>query len=144
MQYRSLMSLLTLPGFLSLVLVVIPRLATADDTTAEDEEAFRALDLTEDDYLSGKEAKSVLQYDQDGDKRVTKAEFLELMAGPGGGGFVYAGWCGDPACEEAIKAETKATIRVLLDEEFRSPEAPATCLWCGRPSQSEAVWAKAY
>ncbi|MGH7585678.1 MAG: proline--tRNA ligase [Gemmatimonadales bacterium] len=75
---------------------------------------------------------------------VTRDQFLELMAGEGGGGFVYAGWCGDAACEDAIKAETKATIRVLPDEEFRSPEAPAICLWCGRPSQSEAVWAKAY
>ena len=28
------------------------------------------------------------------------------------GGFVYAGWCGDAACETAIKEETKATIRV--------------------------------
>ena len=60
------------------------------------------------------------------------------------GGFVYAGFCGSTACEAEIKEETKATIRVLPDEEFRSPVAPTTCVWCGKPSVSEAVWAKAY
>jgi prolyl-tRNA synthetase len=60
------------------------------------------------------------------------------------GGFVYAGFCGSGTCEAEIKEQTKATIRVLPDEEFRSSVAPATCVWCGRPSVAEAVWAKAY
>ena len=72
----------------------------------------------------------------------TRDVLIARMEGPGG--FVYGGFCGDPACEAEIKEQTKATIRVLPDEEFRSPETPATCLWCGRPSQGEAVWAKAY
>ena len=72
----------------------------------------------------------------------TRAQLIERMEGEGG--FVYGGFCGDAACEAEIKEQTKATIRVLPDEEFRSPEAPAACLWCGRPSQAEAVWAKAY
>jgi len=68
--------------------------------------------------------------------------FREVMDGEGA--FVYAGWCGDPACEAAIKEETKATIRCLPDPEFRSPEAPTHCLKCGRPATTEALWAKAY
>jgi prolyl-tRNA synthetase len=71
-----------------------------------------------------------------------KAEFVSYIENESG--FVYAGFCGDAACEADIKAQTKATIRVLPDEEFRSPVAPATCVWCGRPSIAEAVWAKAY
>ncbi|MGH7532307.1 MAG: hypothetical protein ACREL4_03345 [Gemmatimonadales bacterium] len=43
-----------------------------------------------------------------------------------------------------MKAETKATIRVLPDEEFRSPVAPTSCIWCDAPATTEAVWAKAY
>ena len=62
----------------------------------------------------------------------------------GEGGFVYAGFCGSGQCEADIKDQTKATIRVLPDEEFRSARAPATCMWCGQPSTAEAVWAKAY
>jgi prolyl-tRNA synthetase len=68
--------------------------------------------------------------------------FRELMEGPGA--FVYAGWCGSAACEAQIKDDTKATIRVLPDEEFRSAEAPATCLLCGGAATAEALWARAY
>jgi prolyl-tRNA synthetase len=73
---------------------------------------------------------------------VTRDELIARMEGPGG--FAYGGFCGDPACEQAIKERTKATVRVLPDAEFRSPEAPARCVWCDRPAQLEAVWARAY
>jgi prolyl-tRNA synthetase len=75
-------------------------------------------------------------------ERISYDKFRELMDGQGG--FVYAGWCGDSACEAAIKEDTKATIRCIPDEEFRSADAPTTCLKCGRPSTAEALWAKAY
>jgi prolyl-tRNA synthetase len=73
---------------------------------------------------------------------ITYERFRELMVG--NGGFVYAGWCGSAQCENQIKEETKATIRLLPDEEFRSAEAPTRCLKCGRGSVAEALWAKAY
>jgi len=73
---------------------------------------------------------------------ITYDRFREVMEGAGA--FVYAGWCGDAKCEAQIKEETKATIRVLPDEEFHSAEPPQTCLKCGRPSTNEALWAKAY
>jgi prolyl-tRNA synthetase len=73
---------------------------------------------------------------------VTKPQFIEFMQG--GGGFAYGGFCGSTACEGEIKRETQATVRVLPDPEFRSPEAPKTCMWCGKPSVAEAVWAQAY
>jgi len=73
---------------------------------------------------------------------MTYDRFREVMEGDGG--FVYAGWCGSAECEAQVKEETKATIRVLPDEEFRSAEAPRTCLKCGKPATDEALWAKAY
>jgi prolyl-tRNA synthetase len=75
-------------------------------------------------------------------RNATKAQFIAHMES--NGGFVYAGFCGSTACEQEIKDQTKATIRVLPDEEFRSPIAPTTCMWCGSLATSEAVWAKAY
>ena len=72
----------------------------------------------------------------------SKQEFIDFIEG--NGGFVYAGWCGDPAVEAEVKEQTKATIRVIPDEEFRSPEAPRTCIWTGRPATCEVVWGKAY
>jgi prolyl-tRNA synthetase len=70
------------------------------------------------------------------------AAFGELM--DGAGGFVFAGWCGEAACEDRVKEETKATIRCLPAEEFRSTPAPATCMVCGGAAKHEAIWAKAY
>ncbi len=59
-------------------------------------------------------------------------------------GFIYAGWCGMPECEAKVKEETKATIRVIPVEEFRSDVAPTHCIVCGMAAKHEVVWAKAY
>ncbi|MCA9768326.1 MAG: proline--tRNA ligase, partial [Gemmatimonadetes bacterium] len=72
----------------------------------------------------------------------SKEEFIEFLQRDGG--FVYAGFCGEPAVEAEIKAQTKATIRCLPMEEFRSAERPTTCIWTGKPATVEAVWARAY
>ncbi len=72
----------------------------------------------------------------------TKEQFIAKMENEGG--LVYGGFCGRGVCEAEIKEQTKATIRVLPDPEFRSPVAPTHCMWCGGPSVVEAVWAKAY
>jgi prolyl-tRNA synthetase len=72
----------------------------------------------------------------------SKQEFVDFLQGDGG--FVYAGFSGEPAVEAEIKEATKATIRCLPDPEFRSPEPPTTCIWTGKPATTEAVWARAY
>ena len=73
---------------------------------------------------------------------ITWEKFKEIIDGDGG--FVYTGWCGDGDCEAGVKGETKATIRVIPDPEFRSKEAPTECVKCAGPSVAEVVWAKAY
>jgi prolyl-tRNA synthetase len=73
---------------------------------------------------------------------VTKEQLVAFMKDQGG--FAYGGFCGGASCEAAIKQETAATVRVLPDPEFRSPQAPSACVWCGKPSVVEAVWAQAY
>jgi prolyl-tRNA synthetase len=75
-------------------------------------------------------------------ERISYHRFKEIMEGDGA--FVFAGWCGSGDCEQKIKEETKATIRVLPDEEFRSAEAPTHCLYCNRPATTEALWARSY
>jgi prolyl-tRNA synthetase len=75
-------------------------------------------------------------------ERISYDKFKEVMDGPGA--FVYAGWNGDPAIEAKVKEETKATIRVIPDAEFRSPEAPTTCMVTGEPAKYEVVWARSY
>jgi prolyl-tRNA synthetase len=66
-------------------------------------------------------------------------EFKTVMEGRPG--FVIAGWCGSAACEAEIKAETQATLRNIP---FGSELVSGTCVKCGKPSEGEAWFAKAY
>ncbi len=75
-------------------------------------------------------------------EHISYDRFKEVMEGEGA--FVYAGWNGDPAVEARVKEETKATIRCIPDAEFRSREAPLTCMVTGEPAKHEVVWARAY
>jgi len=61
-----------------------------------------------------------------------------------GGGFVYSGWSGDPAVEQAVKDQTRATSRVIPSEEFRSENAPERCISGQGPTKMEVAWARAY
>ncbi len=57
------------------------------------------------------------------------------------GGFIYAHWDGTSETEEAIKEQTKATIRCIpLD----AKEEPGVCVFSGKPSTRRVLFAKAY
>ena len=63
-------------------------------------------------------------------------------------GFVIAHWDGTAETEAKIKAETKATIRVLPEEadyiaQYGIDE-PGTCIYSGQPAARKVVFAKAY
>jgi prolyl-tRNA synthetase len=103
------------------------------------EEVEELLEKIQDDMLTAARERREANSIRGG---ITYDRFREVM--DGAGAFVYAGFCGSEACEAQVKDETKATIRVLPDEEFRSAEAPTTCLKCGQSATTEALWAKAY
>ncbi len=57
------------------------------------------------------------------------------------GGFVRCGWDGKKETEQAIKDETKATIRVIpFDENPRD----LLCIYSGKSAKHEVIFAKAY
>jgi len=58
-------------------------------------------------------------------------------------GFVQAPWCGGEGCEEKIKTETMATIRVIPLHLDGQPVAGG-CVCCGQPGQATALFARAY
>lgn len=60
----------------------------------------------------------------------------------GDGGFAVGGWCGGGACEEKVKAQTKATIRLLEMEP--GPHDQTSCLVCGQAATEKATWAQSY
>jgi len=57
------------------------------------------------------------------------------------GGFLYASWCGDESCEEKIKEETGAEIRVIpFDEKNQNTK----CVYCGKSSTITPIFARGY
>jgi prolyl-tRNA synthetase len=77
------------------------------------------------------------QFVADNTRRVSSYdEFKQAMTEKRG--FILAGWNGDPAIEAQIKAETRATIRVVPME-----EREAACVVTGKPGR-EVVFAQAY
>jgi prolyl-tRNA synthetase len=77
------------------------------------------------------------------DEHITKADTMEELVNilDTKAGFVSAHWDGTPETEEAIKEQTKATIRCIpLD----NPEEDGVCIFSGKPSKQRVLFARAY
>jgi prolyl-tRNA synthetase len=66
-------------------------------------------------------------------------ELAERVATNAGWSLVH--WCGQAACEAAVKAETKATIRCLPRDQ---PAESGACIVCGGASGQRVIFARAY
>ena len=56
-------------------------------------------------------------------------------------GFIKAMWCGDKACEDAIKEKTGATSRCIP---FEQEDISDTCVCCGKKAKHMLYWGRAY
>lgn len=56
-------------------------------------------------------------------------------------GFIKAMWCGDVACEEALKEKAGVTSRCMP---FAQEEVAKACVCCGKPAKALVYWGKAY
>ncbi|MFI3212409.1 MAG: proline--tRNA ligase [Eubacteriales bacterium] len=56
-------------------------------------------------------------------------------------GFVKAMWCGDQACEDAIKEKIGATSRCMP---FAQEKLSDVCACCGKPAKEMVYWGRAY
>lgn len=66
-------------------------------------------------------------------------EFKEVLKTKGG--FIRASWCGGQKCEEKIKEETGATIRLIP---FEKEKVFSNCVFCGGEAKEVAYFAKSY
>lgn len=64
------------------------------------------------------------------------ADFKQRMVSTKG--FIKAHWCGNPACEQAIKQETTATTRCQASDQ------QGKCIYCGADHASEWYFAQSY
>ncbi len=58
-----------------------------------------------------------------------------------GDGFIRAMWCGDEACEDAVKEKTGAGSRCIP---FDQKNISDKCVCCGKPAKHMVLWGKAY
>jgi len=82
------------------------------------------------------EAKKILQ-----DKSIRIEDYTKFKEELEKGGFLYAPWCGDENCEEKIKDETGAEIRVIP---FDDKNEKQKCIICGNESTSTPIFARGY
>ena len=76
---------------------------------------------------------------KDGEERSGGGEEAETL------GFFLVPWHADDANEDAIKDETKATIRCYpLDEQTEENLAGASCFYSGKPATHMAIFARAF
>lgn len=69
----------------------------------------------------------------------TLDEFKEVAENKSG--FIKAMWCGDEACENALKEEAGVTSRCMP---FEQETLADTCICCGKPAKALVYWGKAY
>lgn len=67
------------------------------------------------------------------------AEFKQLAEEKPG--FIKAMWCGDRACEDAIKEQVGVTSRCIP---FDQEHGEGTCIHCGKKADKMVYWGKAY
>ncbi len=73
--------------------------------------------------------------------RCKTTDEIKAAIAENGDGFVKAMWCGDEACEDAVKEECGVGSRcVPFDQEHISD----TCVCCGKPAKAMVLWAIAY
>jgi len=69
------------------------------------------------------------------------SDYSEFKSKIGKGGFFNAYWCGKIECEEKIKEETGADIRVIP---FNSENTHGKCIYCKEQSSTVPIFARGY
>ncbi len=59
-----------------------------------------------------------------------------------GGGFLRSPWCGKTSCEDAVKEDTGADIRVIPDDEC--VQDGSKCVYCGKIATHVPLFARGY
>ena len=119
--------------------VTLARRDTFERTTAKEEEVVQAVRKMLEEIQANlyRRAKEFLE------SHITTVknyeEFKEALKNKGG--FIKACWCSSSTCEEKIKEETGATIRLIP---FEKEEPFSNCVYCGKEAREVVYFAKAY
>jgi len=119
--------------------ITVARRDTYEKTAVNEEEAINAVERLLGEIQNNLYAKAKRFLEE----KITKVRFYEEFKETlkNKGGFIKAPWCGNSKCEERIKEETGATIRLIP---FEKKETNANCLCCGEKAKEMVYFAKSY
>ncbi len=119
--------------------VMLVRRDTREKTTAKEEEAADAVASLLEDIQKNLYNKARKLLEESIITVNTYDEFKNVLKDQGG--FIRASWCGNSVCEEKIKDETGATIRIVP---FEKEKPFAKCLCCDQEAKEVVYFARAY
>ncbi len=119
--------------------VVTVRRDTSEKTAVKDEQIESAVGKLLDEIQNNlfNKAKKFLEDNITTVK--TYDEFKETLEKKGG--FIRASWCSNTKCEEKIKEETGATIRIVP---FEKEKPFSKCMYCGGEAKQVVYFARSY
>jgi prolyl-tRNA synthetase len=119
--------------------ITMARRDTYQKTTAKMDEAVQATEKLLEEIQSNLYAKAKTALEERTATVHNYDEFKKTLKEKGG--FIKAAWCGSSECEEKIKEETGATIRLRPIEK----EKPiANCVFCGEKAVEMVYFARSY
>jgi prolyl-tRNA synthetase len=119
--------------------ITMARRDTYQKTTAKMEEAVQATEKLLEEIQSNLYAKAKTALEERTVTVHNYDEFKKTLKEKGG--FIKAAWCGSSKCEEKIKEETGATIRL---RPFEKEKAIANCVFCGEKAVEMVYFARSY
>jgi prolyl-tRNA synthetase len=119
--------------------VTLARRDTSQKIAVKQEEAVDALIKLLDEIQSRMLAKAKKALEENITTVKTYEEFKKVLNAKGG--FIRASWCADAGCEEKIKEETGATIRL---EPFEKETVFSKCIYCEKEAKKVVYFARAY
>ena len=119
--------------------IMLVRRDTREKATVKEEETVQAVTRLLEEIQNSlfNKAKKILEEDTVTVK--TYDEFKNVLKEKGG--FIRASWCGDTTCEEKVKDETGATIRIVP---FEKEKTFSKCFHCGQEAKEVVYFARAY
>jgi prolyl-tRNA synthetase len=119
--------------------VTMARRDTCQKTVVKETEAVNAVEKLLEEIQHNLYAKARMELEERITTAQTYEEFKETLKTKGG--FIRAAWCGSANCEEKIKEETGATIR-LRPFEKEKPTTP--CMYGGEKADETVYFARSY
>ena len=119
--------------------ITVARRDTYEKTTVKEEEAINAVERLLGEIQNNLYAKAKRFLEEKITTVQNYDEFTKTLKKKGG--FIKASWCGSSKCEEKIKEETGATIRL---RPFEKEEPITTCVYCGEKAKEMVYFAKSY